>query len=135
MRVQTLIFPFLLSVALGFLDVLVPIHALATCTNPCGCGRCAMKYFTNPPCQCPGEGGCPTCLTEDSDPMQFNVFPDKSVVDTSVVPEWLTPTLAKVDATEGVMDLMSGGKCFRQKVAFSLLGNARDDLKYVAVQF
>jgi hypothetical protein len=56
--------------------------------------------------------------------------------------EQLTPgnesvpeTSAQLDVTEGVIELMNGGKCFRNKVALNLLRNVRDDLKYVPVRF
>jgi hypothetical protein len=49
----------------------------------------------------------------------------------------LPATLAKSNGTERVMNmkLMSGSKCFRAKVALSLLGNARESLKFVPVRF
>lgn len=132
MRIRMLIAPFLLSLVLGVLVVLTPTFATAAC---CGCGKCWMKYYTNPPCSCPGYNGCPACLTDDSDLLQLNASTDQDAAHTSSIPVALTLTIPKPDVVERGLDLMSGGKCFRDKVALSLLGNARDGLKFVPVHF
>ena len=132
MRGWTLVSPFLLSLLLGVTVVLVPMYASAGC---CGCKNCWMKYYTNPPCSCPGYNGCPRCLTDDSDPLQFNASSDKGTADTSPISRGLTSTFAKSNVTERVMELMSRGKCFRDRVELSLLGNARDGLKLAPVVF
>lgn len=132
MRIKMLISPFVLFLILGGLIVLAPIYAAATC---CGCGMCWMKNYTYPPCICNGTPPCAACLTDDSDRLQLNAFLDKAMADNSSIPGIPAPTVMTTDVTEGVKDLMSGGKCFHEKVAYSLLGNTRDELKFVPVRF
>jgi hypothetical protein len=134
MRVQKLIFPLLLSLALSLPVVLMPLQASATCTNPCGCGNCAMKYFTNPPCQCPGESGCPRCA-HDSDSLQLQTFSVDGIADNNSTVGSLAFSIAESDMTSRVMALMRGGTCLNQKSALSLLGSARDDLKFEPMRF
>jgi hypothetical protein len=72
---------------------------------------------------------------DDFNPLQDIASTDNHPSDTSSIPEDLTSNYAKTDVTEQVMGLMSGGKCFHDKVALSLLGNARESLKFLPVHF
>jgi hypothetical protein len=72
---------------------------------------------------------------DDSDLLQFKPLAYGVTADSASISNGLTPTTAKLDVTERVRDLMRGGKCFRQKVALSLLGNASDGLKFAPVHF
>jgi hypothetical protein len=135
MRFRTLITPFLVSLFLVVVVVLVPIYASAAC---CGCGNCWMKSYTHPPCVCNGTpgSGCSACITDDdSDLLQFKLSAYNGTTDTSSISRGLTSSFAKSNVTERVMELMSGGKCFRDRVALSLLGNARDGMKLAPVVF
>lgn len=134
MRVRTLISPFLISLVLGAVVVLLPIPMYAACSGCCGCGRCAMKYYTSPPCCCPGEGGCSTCLSDESDPFAVSGVAHKEA-DANPIPVFFPSPISQLDVTARVMDLMKGGTCFREKVALSLLGDSVNDLKFDLLRF
>jgi hypothetical protein len=119
---------FLLIMLLGSPIVLLPSQVFAL--PWCGCGYCYMQATGKCTCGPPFHW----CL-DDFNPSQDIASTDSSPADSSSIPEGLTSTVAKADVTERVMDLMRGGKCFRDRVALSLLGSARESLKYVPVRF
>lgn len=130
MRVLRFGAAFLLFFVLGG-QGLQPSQAYAWC---CGC---VCMWWT---CTCGGQYDaqakrwCGYCRSADP-VLQTNTFIDKSAEQLQPVNESVVTTVAKSDVTEQVMDLMGGGKCLRAKVALSLLGNARDNLKFVPVRF
>lgn len=123
--------PLLLIMLLSSQIVLLPSQVSAVLPW-CGCGNCWMANLIPPPCSC--SYPYRSCL-DDLDPLQFHTLTDYPPADTNSIPQDLTSTIARADVTERVMDLMSGGDCFRSKVALSLLGNARDALKFTPVRF
>lgn len=123
--------PLLLLLLLSSQIVLLPSHVFAQLPW-CGCGKCWMANLIPPPCSC--SAPYRWCLG-DLDPLESHASSNYRPADTSSIPEGLTSTIAKADATDGVMELMSGGKCFRDKVALSLLGNVREGLKFVPAHF
>ena len=129
MFIRMFLAPFVLMLLLGSQIVLLPSQVFAVLPW-CGCGNCWMA--TSGKCTC----GYPYyyCL-DDPNPLQFRASTDNPPADTSAIAEGLTSTIAKSDVTERVMELMSGGKCFHDKFALSLLGNARESLKFVPVHF
>jgi hypothetical protein len=130
MYVRIFAAPFLLIILLSSHIVLLPTQVFA---GFCGCGNCWMQYVYPGYCSCGGI--YPTCLTDDADPFQFHALTDNHSANTNSIPRGLSSTVAQSDVTDRVMGLMSGGKCFRDKVALSLLGNVRDHLKFVPVHF
>lgn len=131
MYIRMFVAPFLFIMLLCSQIVLLPSQVIARC---CYCGQCWMQQVYGPQyCYCGGD--CPICWTDGSDALQFHTVIDNPPADTSSIPQDLTSSIAKADVAEGVMDLMSGGKCLRNKAALSLLGNARDNLKFVPVHF
>lgn len=118
----------LLIMLLGSPIVLMPSQVFAL--PFCGCGYCWMQSTGKCTCGPPYHW----CL-DDFNPLQDIASTDNHPSDTSSIPEDLTSNYAKTDVTEQVMGLMSGGKCFHDKVALSLLGNARESLKFLPVHF
>jgi hypothetical protein len=124
---------FVATIFLFFLlgsQALQPGQAYADC---CGC-------YCMPGCTCGGQTDPDLGITcgwcRSANPVwQVNTSIDKSGAPLQPVNETVPSTVAQPDVTEQVMELMTGGKCFRNKAAFSLLGNARDELKYVPVRF
>jgi hypothetical protein len=126
MSFRTLVSPLLLCLSVSLL--LVPAPTFAAC---CGCNKCWMRQYTYPPCVCNGTpgSGCSACMTEDDDSdILQSAFANVGTAS-------LIPTVAKLDVTERVIDLMRGGNCYRDGVALSLLGNAREGLKFVPFRF
>jgi hypothetical protein len=72
---------------------------------------------------------------DDSDLLQFEPSNYRRTADTTSFSRGLIPTIAKLEVAERVMDLVNGAQCFRDRVALSLLGNARDGLKFKPVRF
>ena len=112
---------------------LQPTKAYAWC---CGC---VCMYWMG--CTCsgltdPSGQYCPYCRSTDP-VVQTNASPNANGEPGTRVNETVLVTVAQsgADATKQVIELMSGTKCFRNKVALSLLGKARNDLKYVPVRF
>jgi len=132
MSARSLTIAFCFSLLLIVVSMLAPMYASAQ--NCCPCGRCWMKLYTNPPCNCPGENGCGTCLSDESDPFQVSGVTHKEM-DANAVPVFLASPISKLDATARVMDLLKGGMCFRERVALGLLGNSRDSLKFEPLRF
>ena len=130
MHIRMFVAAFLFIMFLGSQIVLLPSQAFAAF---CGCGNCWMMYVYPGYCTCGPP--YPYCLAEDYHGLQFRASTDNSPADTSSIPESLTSAMAKADGAGGVMDLMSGGECLRNKVTLSLLGDARGDLKFVPVRF
>jgi hypothetical protein len=93
-----------------------------------------MKYYTNPPCQCPGEGGCPVCRSDESDPLAVSGVAHKQL-DATPIPVFFPSPISQLDVTAMVMDVIKGGTCFREKVALSLLGDSVNDLKFDLLRF
>ena len=131
MNIRFLVAAFLLSIGvLASGIVFTPNNAFGYC---CGCGNCWMMYiYGSGYCYCGGD--CPYCSADDFDPAHRsgainNVMPDKNSL-----PKGLSSSDQSLDVAEAVLNQMSGGsKCFRDKVALSLLGNARE--KFVPIQF
>jgi len=122
--------PFLLIMFLSSQIMLLPSQVFA---RFCGCGNCWMQYVYPGYCSCGGI--YPTCLTDDSNSFQFHASTDNSPVDIRAIPERPTYSVAKPDVMEGVVSLMSGGKCLHNRVTLNLLGDARGDLKFIPVRF
>lgn len=120
---------FLLTMLLYSPNILLPSQAFA---GFCGCGNCWMMYAYPGYCTCGGQ--YPTCLTDDFDPSLFHGLTDIRPADTGSL-RGEPASLAKVNAPESVIQLVSGSKCFRDKVALSLLGKVRNDFKYAPVRF
>jgi len=120
--------PLLLIMFLCSPIVLLPSQVFAL--PFCGCGYCYMQSTGKCTCGPPYHW----CL-DDFNPLQDFASTDNSPVDTNSIPEGLTSTFAKSDVTDELMSLMSGGKCFHNKVALSLLGSARESLKFIPVHF
>jgi hypothetical protein len=147
MHVHRLISPLLLSLVLGGQVVLVPSQVPAQdCPNGmsstpgvccCGCGNCWMRTVYGWNCVCNESGTDPNCgyCVDDSAVSQSNASTEEDRLGQSSVPGPLVSTVANSNVTERVMELMRGGKCFRNKVALSLLGNTRDGLKLKPVRF
>ena len=101
------------------------------------CCGCSCTWWMG--CTCRGlvdpvKGYCSPCHSTEP-VLQTNISINESGDQLTLGSESVPSTVAQPAVTERVMELMSGGKCFRNKVALRLLGNARDELKYVAVQF
>lgn len=126
MSIRKFVAPFLFIVLLGSPIMLLPNQAAAL--PFCGCGYCYMAALGKCTCAYPYH----YCLN-DPDPLQFTTSTDNHLTDTSSIPEGLTSTIAKPDVAERVLDLMSGGKCFRDRVVLSLHGSK--GLKFVPMQF
>jgi hypothetical protein len=101
--------------------------------NCCGCCNCWMKYYTWPPCNCPGENGCSNCGYCKSDSALLLGFTSEAMEDIHPIPVATLSKMGKINLIEQVTDLMSAEKCFRAKLAFSLLGNARE--RFVPIRF
>jgi hypothetical protein len=123
--VATIFFFFLLGS-----QALQPGQAYADC---CGC-------YCMSGCTCGGQidpdSGFTCGWCRSADPiLQTNASLGKSAEQLQPVNESAPSPFLKSDVTKQVMELMSGGKCFRAKVALSLLGNTRDELKFLPVRF
>jgi len=125
MQVRILKLSMSLIVVLAATVLFAPIYASAAC---CGCGMCWMKYYTYPPCSCPGEGGCGWCSNDDLDSSQFKYLDEKYLSTIASSTQGLRAGIQDLDVNAEFMELLSGGKCFREKAALSLLGGARGGL-------
>ena len=128
MSVRSLTISFCFSLLLSVVSMLAPMYASATC---CGCGKCYMKYYTNPPCYCPGENGCSTCLSDESDSFQISGSAHKDM-DSSTVPVNLASPILQ---SKVAVRVINSNICFRERVALGLLGNSRDSLKFEPLRF
>jgi len=92
----------------------------------CGCGNCMMMYANPPKCTC----GYPYywCF-EDFKALQLQTSVHNRSTVTNSMAEAATSTIARSDITEGVVHLMSGGKCLHDKVILHLLANDRESFK------
>ena len=87
-------------------------------------------------CTCPGYWDsdvgmtCGYCRSQDPDGVNATGASMDERVQTLVA-----LTAVKSDVTQGVVDLMLGRKCFRDKLALSVLGHAGDGLRYEPVRF
>jgi hypothetical protein len=127
MRVRMLISPFLLFLVLGVLVVLAPMYASAAC---CGCSKCWMKTYTNPPCSCPGEGGCHVCLTDDSDLIQSETLVGNEMLNIKGIYDSrpsLTLRSTSIDRLITVTDL---GQCARNNYTLKFFHSPEDRLKF-----
>jgi hypothetical protein len=93
-----------------------------------------MKYYTQPPCQCPGEGGCPVCLWGESDPFALSVVAHKKVEFNSI-PVFVPSRISQFDVTAMMMEVIKGGRCLREKVVLSLLRESVNDPKFDLLRF
>ena len=88
------------------------------------------------PLMCTCRGTYP-CLYDPGD--SSTVQPDATTIGGSlqmdIVPDAPALTTTTSDLTESFLELTTAGKCFRDKLALSLLGNAREGLKFVPVHF
>jgi hypothetical protein len=123
-RIFMLVSMSLLFILLNSPALLMPSPAWAGC-----CGT------TCKPRMCTCRGTYP-CLFDSSDSGVSNIAQSsEAAIDGSSqmdikrdAPEFSTTTS---DFTERFMELTTATKCFRDKLALSLLGNARDNLKFV----
>lgn len=126
MYIRMLVTPFLLVLLLTSQIVLLPTQIFAL--QWCGCGNCWMEavYHT---CTC----GYPYyyCL-EDLRDLQLHASLQNLPAETNSIPAALISTIARPDFTEGVY-LVSDGKCLHNRVVLHLLGNARQEMKFVPV--
>jgi hypothetical protein len=132
MRVFRLVPTFLLFLLLGGQVLLLPSQAYAQCCQ--GCGMCNPWWFW---CTCPGGSEyCPYCRMDDSKSVQ-SIAPggNSTLAVTEDARMSLLISVAKSDITERLMEAARGGKCFRDRVALSLLANARDGLKFELLRF
>jgi hypothetical protein len=67
--------------------------------------------------------------------MQLQTFNGEGMAGTDSSVGSLIFSVAQLDMTGRVMALMRGGTCLHQKDALSLLGSARDDLKFEPIRF
>lgn len=131
MNIRILVAPFLLSIGLLATGIVfTPNTAFGYC---CGCGNCWMMYiYGTAYCYCGGD--CPYCSTDDFDPAQRGAAINNHTLDKNFLPNSPSSSAQRLDVAEGVFNQMSGGsKCFRDKVALSLLGNARE--RFVPIPF
>lgn len=126
MRVLRIVPAFLLFFMLGS-QLVSPGRADAWC---CGCGSC-MWWMG---CTCAGyydndyQMYCGYCRSQDQDDLKVN---DPSMGQR--VPN--TKLVTKSEVMRRVGELMQGRKCFREKIALSVLGHAGEDLRYKPVHF
>lgn len=118
----------LLFLLLNSPPVLMPGQAWAVWPGCCG-SICK-------PLMCTCRGTYP-CLYDPGDsnntPTSPAVFGDPSQMDIARDASALTTTIS--DLTESFLGLTTAGKCIHDKLALSLLGNAREGLKFVPVHF
>jgi hypothetical protein len=108
----------------------LPSQAIAGC---CGCGNCWMMYvYGSQYCYC--GGNCPTCLTDDFDPARQNFAISNGRPSKDFAPKDLsTFDQSSALAETFLNEMISGSRCFRVKVALSLLGNVQD--RFVPIRF
>lgn len=131
MYIKNLFAPVLLiTMLLGGGLLFLPGQAFAVC---CGCGNCWMMYvYGSQYCYC--GGNCPTCSTDDFDPARLNVVINNGMLENISTSKNLRFTAQRFDVYRETLSLMSGGsKCFRAKIALSLLGTAGE--KFVPIRF
>lgn len=125
--------PLLLIMLLCGQSLFLPNQVIAQ--NCCGLCNCWMEVVYGPDyCYCGGD--CASgCFTDDSNSLPSPALTDNRSADATSIRRGFTSPVAQLNVTEPAMDLMSSTKCFRNKVAFRLLGNTRDGLKLKAVRF
>jgi hypothetical protein len=127
LRIFGLVPAFLLFLFIGNAVVFVPSQAYGW-----GCCRTACSPA---PCQCVGSW---PCLYVPDEP---NTVPTDASLDPAppqkidIAGDILSLTAARADLEENLLQLTSPGKCFRDKLALALLGNARESLKFVPARF
>ena len=126
MRVLRIVPAFLLFFMLGS-QFVSPARVEASC---CGCGSC-MWWMG---CTCAGywdgeaQMYCGWCRSQDQDPLKVSdSFTSQRVPNSRFV--------TKSEVMQHVGELMQGRKCFREKIALSVLGHAGEDLRYKPVHF
>jgi len=105
----------------------LPSQANAWC---CGCGMCTWWMG----CDCAGYGGCAWCRGEEPFILAFTAS-NKDALDASKIANVIPSIAIKTKVVEDVMELTMGRKCFREKIALSVLGHAGEDLRYKPVHF
>lgn len=123
---------FVFVMFLGGQVTLLPTQVSAGPNDWCTCGYCMMS-ITNPgSCTC----GPPYywCL-EDLMVLQLQASLPTGSAETNFTPVALTSTIATSDVTEQVVYLMSGGKCLHNKIVLHLLGNTKEEMKFIPVRF
>ena len=126
MKVPRIVPAFLLFFMLGS-QLVSPARVEAWC---CQCNSCMWSMG----CTCAGYWDeewrmtCGYCRSQDQD--------DLKVSDPSMgqrVPN--SRLVTKSEVMQRVGELMQGRKCFREKIALSVLGHAGEDLRYKPVHF
>ena len=127
MRILGLVPAFLLFLSIGNAVVFVPSQAYGW-----GCCRTACSPA---PCQCVGSWPC-LYVPDDSNTVQADASPEPAPPQKiEIGGDVLLFTATTLDLTETFSHLTTAGKCFRDKLALALLGNARESLKVVPAQF
>jgi hypothetical protein len=124
-RIFVLVSTSFLFVLLNSPALLMPGHAWAAC-----CGT------TCKPLMCTCRGTYP-CLYDpgDSNTAQSSAATISGPAQMDIARDTPAFTTTTSDLTESFLELTTAGKCFRDKLALSLLGNAREGLKFVPVHF
>ena len=113
MTKRTFVVPFLFLILLSGQALILPSEASARCCGLCNCWM--QQVYGSAYCYC--GGNCPSGCNrpEDISSQKLNVM--------------------NADIHEPVIKLMTGGNCFRDKIAMSLLRNAREGLKFTPIRF
>lgn len=114
---MSLLFLLLLSSPVLFM----PGDALAAC-----CGATCKKWL----CTCRGTYPC-VYDPGDADALQSNAVTIGGSSQKDIARDTSVLTAATSDLIESFLELTTAGKCFREKLALSSLGDARDNLKFV----
>lgn len=115
----------LLFLLLSSPAVLMPGHAWGGC-----CGTTCKPWM----CTCRGTYPC-LYDPRDSNTAQANSATIAGSSQMDIARDAPAFTATTSDLTESISELTTAGKCFRDKLALSLLGNAQEDLKFVTVHF
>jgi hypothetical protein len=128
MRLVRIVPALLLFFMLGS-QILSPRQAEAWC---CPCGSC-MWWMG---CTCPGYfdssagGWCGSCRSQNPDGLKVS----GASMDERV-PDLVALTVTNADITPGIVGLMQGRQCFRNKMALGVLGNAGEGLRFEPIRF
>lgn len=131
MRALTLVPTLTLVLLVGGQVTLIPGQAHAWC---CGC-MCMSN------CTCDGQKDsngqiCWYCKSTDREGLQaFSTSNDDGATQLNFISKFLVSAVANSDMIERVTELRLSRPCFREKVAFHLLGENRAALKIAPVRF
>ena len=124
---RMLIAGFVFFALLGVQNPILPNQLLA---GWCGCGNCMMS-ITNP-----GSCSCSPpyywCL-EDLVALQLQASLHTYPAEITAVSE--IPTFTKTDLTTNVVYLVGGAQCLNTKNVLHLLGNTREEMRFIPVRF